>query len=421
VNKKITTLFNQNKMDESLASPSANAGPTVCFWSEQSRCVFSTLILFLAMAGVLVSFYGLVGSATNLSKSPLRFHTRLVKEFYLSVEIYKNKNQTKSQRKHDRIRKKYFEDEDEQELAVDEITQTKSALVLSIIVAPLRAFFYFASLILGFKLNFEQKRKQYLIFIKLWILAAILNIVYDFSLLIWIAASNSDKETKSCFNEGLKNLMVKYNSSKKSRYILNKIHSSFKCCGWSGFDNWNENLGNRTTSNDFYSIPLSCCNPDSTKVCAFTKVPANKKTFPWLPAINQEGCSKPLVESLRKNVKFAILLTSLLSILVNLFSAVVYRYFWTNLEFVKETDDEFNKNELTPAYLLTYNPQGSPSSIETAEGLFGGGDGGGGFGFGSKSSKSPAKGLKKSKLKAGGKKMGGKGNKLAGFLKKVKK
>ena len=100
---------------------------------------------------------------------------------------------------------------------------------------------------------------------------------------------------------------------------------------------------------------MSCCNPDSTKVCAFTKVPANKKTFPWLPAINQEGCSKPLVESLRKNVKFAILLTSLLSILVNLFSAVVYRYFWTNLEFVKETDDEFNKNELTPAYLLTYN------------------------------------------------------------------
>ena len=71
--------------------------------------------------------------------------------------------------------------------------------------------------------------------------------------------------------------------------------------------------------------------------------------------------------------------------------------------------------------IVKIKAQGSPSSIETAEGLFGGGDGGGGFGFGSKSSKSPAKGLKKSKLKAGGKKMGGKGNKLVGFLKKVKK
>jgi len=406
-------------MDEENQS---NKNKTVCFWSEQSRCVYSTFLMSLAMAGFFIAFYCIISSSKNLADSPLKFHSTLVKEFRIVAEIARTKNKTKSQKKHEKIRAKYFKDEDAENDAVDEITQTKTTLVLSIVTAPVRIFFYFASLLLAFKLSSERKRKQYLIFIKLWILGAIIFVIFDSCLIIWYGVSQNDNDTFTCFNEGLKNLMSKFNKSKKSRSKLNRIHSKFKCCGFKNFNDWSS-IGNNTDKEDFFTIPLSCCNPDNSKKCNFDRVPVNRKTFSWVGAIHKDGCTEPLINNLRGSIKLVILLTGLLSIFINAVQSIVYRYFWTNLESLDESDENFDEKLLTPAFLISYNPNsGNTSDItsKNTENQSSMMDQLQGMGFGGKKSKMKGK-IKPKAANMKKIKVAGKGGKFSKFLKKAKK
>ncbi|MES1904782.1 MAG: hypothetical protein MHPSP_001035 [Paramarteilia canceri] len=407
----------------------------VCFWNEKSRFLASSFLMLLGFLSILASFFGTVLASYELKSSLPKFHSRMMREFVKLVERGSNisksdmpevlKNNLKRIQSINGGSKGDNEDD-----FIDEITQTRAVLIILIIISPVECAFYLASFLLSFKLNVERERKHLLNLVKIWIIIAAIHFIFCLAIDIWIAISSSDDDTKTMLDISMQSLMHKYSSSKKSRKLINRIHSKHKCCGWKGFENWIHFGKNQDTPESLhYSIPLSCCNPDSSLSCKYENLPKAKKKITWIKAIHSRGCSAPLLENLRTSVKLAILIAVNTKLPLIICQTSLYRYFWTNIENLDE--EELNENTKTIAYLMNYPEQGSNNGA-TLEDLKSDEnspfldsfqkEGKSDYKSTFKKTKTEKNKMFKSLGKKGPKNVKAvKGSKLAGFLKKIKK
>lgn len=99
---------------------------------------------------------------------------------------------------------------------------------------------------------------------------------------------------------------------------------------------------------------MSCCNPDSPRKCNFESVKNDGSKEEWMKSLYKTGCAKPLLNFLRGDSKFSMVLSNSLALPVILINSVIMRYFWTNLQSIDDEED-LDEKALIPAFLLTYD------------------------------------------------------------------
>ena len=98
---------------------------------------------------------------------------------------------------------------------------------------------------------------------------------------------------------------------------------------------------------------MSCCNMDSDKVCKYENIPrGNSKKKGVVSFFHNDGCSKVMLRNLRKSVKFPIILSSSLNLILNICMIVLLRLYCSHIYYIENEGGDTATNEKHPAYLI---------------------------------------------------------------------
>lgn len=148
---------------------------TTCMWSEKSRFIVSIVIMLISIIGMFVSFNSASNSLRKLHDQPAKLQIKLIREFEkkyekMKIDYYKRKMESMKRGSSDNRGKKSpkklkdsegnFGDGDDDEMT-DEVTQTRSALILTIIFSPFSFILFVFAFLLAFKLySYFMKNKR---------------------------------------------------------------------------------------------------------------------------------------------------------------------------------------------------------------------------------------------------------------------
>ncbi|XP_048872610.1 CD63 antigen [Brienomyrus brachyistius] len=93
-------------------------------------------------------------------------------------------------------------------------------------------------------------------------------------------------------DDQLKDLIIKYNSSKEIRKTMDSLQTDLKCCGLNSSSDW------KTYLPDGNSVPDSCCKNQTAGCGKGSMLDGNK--------VYQEGCQPVLKTQLETNMKWVI-------------------------------------------------------------------------------------------------------------------